>query len=1099
MELLSVGRQVMRRRSAAPLALFITLGMVASLAIPVTGIAQSSIDLVIASTTDVHGRLRGWDYYAGTPDPTHSLASAATIVDSVRRANPGRVVLVEAGDILQGNPLTYVAARVAPPPVHPVIAAMNVMRYDAAVLGNHEFNYGVPFLKRAIAQAGFPFVAANVHYRDGRRFVAPLAMVTRGGVRIAVVGGTTPGSMVWDRDNLNHAGVTVSDIVPAVRASVAEARRRKADVVIVLLHSGLAERATYDSVATGLPSENVAARIPQEIPGVDVVVFGHSHREVVDTTIGGALVMQPRNWAGSVALGTLTLKKTGGKWTVVAKRAERVLVAGHQEAPAVLAAFTRTHETARTWVQTVIGHTSVAWRSDSARVTDVPLMDLVAEVMRRETKSDLAAVSAFSLDAMLPAGDITRAMVARLYPYDNTLRAVRISGAQVRAYLEHSARYYRSLGPNGVLPAQGLIDQGVAGYNFDMLAGVDYILDLRQPVGQRVTRLQYHGRDVQPGDSFTMAVNNYRQSGGGAYAMLAGAPVIYERDTDIRQLIIAEIERAKEIAPSQYYTANWTIEPAVAREAILREQQRGRRAEASGQASASVVNARSSSSANAAGVAAARATTGQRVLRVIAMSDFHAQLQPRLDGGNPMGGAVALSAALRTAQRECVAPACESLVIDAGDLFTGTPASDWDSGRPTVGVVNRFDIAAGALGNHEFDFGQDTLQLRLRELRYAVLGANVRGPDGQMPTWLRADTMVQRGDIRIGIVGAAGTHTASSAAKRKVAGLTFIDPLPVYRERARALRAAGAQVIVFVVHDGGRCERDRPTVCEGEGLTLGRKLAALGAERPDVFVMGHAHVNLALDLDGMPAVEPTSSGRGIAVVDLPVGGGSARSGIRPVRGNSVEGAEPSVDSIVRVASARSAAKEQQPVATIAVDLRRTGTQYPLGNLIADAARTMGAGDVGLMNNGGIRVDLRAGPLAFGGVHQLSPFGNVLVRMRVRGRDLRPMMERTFARNVPDAHVSGLLVQYDPTKPDGQRITSLATADGAPIAADRIYGVVMNDYMIDDLYGDLQKTAVSVEYLPLRDIDALAEYLKRQPQPVRADTTQRIRPASTGTH
>lgn len=1071
----------MVRRRSALLALATTLGAIAPAALPSPAGAQTKVDLVIASTTDVHGRLRGWDYYAGAPDPTHSLASAATIIDSVRGANPGRVVLVEAGDILQGNPLTYVAARVAPPPVHPVIAAMNVMRYDAAVLGNHEFNYGVPLLKRAIAQAGFPFVAANVHYTDGRRFVAPLAMVTRAGVRIAIVGGTTPGSMVWDRDNLQQAGVTVSDIVPAVKASVAEARRRKADVVVVLLHSGLGEPATYDSVATGLPSENVAGRIPREIPGVDVVVFGHSHREVVDTTIGGALVMQPRNWAGSVGVGTLTLEKTKGKWTVVAKRGERVLVTGHKESPAILAAFARTHETARTWVQTVVGRTSVAWRSDSARVIDVPLMDLVAEVMRRETKSDLAAVSAFSLDATLPAGDITRAMIARLYPYDNTLRAVRVTGAQIRAYLEHSARYYRSLGPDGQPPANGLIDPAVAGYNFDMLAGVDYVLDLRQPVGQRVTRLKYQGRDVQPGDTFTMAVNNYRQSGGGAYAMLADAPVIYERDTDIRQLVIAEIERVKQIEPAQYFTANWTIEPAAAREAIMREQQRGRRAEATGRASASTVST----------------TPGQRTLRVIAMSDFHAQLAPRVEGGSPMGGAVALSAALRKAQGECVAPACENVIIDAGDLFTGTPASDWDSGRPTVGVVNRFDIAAGALGNHEFDLGQDTLRVRLRELRYRVLGANVRGPDGQMPSWLRADTMVQRGGIRIGIVGAAGTHTSTSASRRKVEGLTFLDPLPVYRERARALRAAGAQVIIFVVHDGGRCERDRPTVCEGEGIALGRRVAALGAERPDVYVMGHAHVNLAFDFDGMPAVEPTSSGRGIVVVDLPVGGGAARTEIRPVRGNVTEGAEPSVDSIVRVASARSEAKEQQPVATIAADLRRTGNQYPLGNLIADAVRTIGAGDIGMMNNGGIRVDVRAGPIAFGGVHRISPFGNMLVRMRVRGRDLKPMMERTFARNAPDAHVSGLLIEYDATKPDGQRITRLTAANGAAIVPDRIYSVVMNDFMIDDLYLDLQKTAVSVEYLPIQDSDALAEYLRRQPQPVQADSTVRIRSVSPG--
>jgi 2',3'-cyclic-nucleotide 2'-phosphodiesterase (5'-nucleotidase family) len=268
--------------------------------LPAAGQGPARLDLVVAATTDVHGRLRAWDYYANAADPAHTLAGAATVVDSVRRANPGRVLLVDGGDLLQGNPLTFVAAKVSQPTVHPVIAAMNVMRYDAAVLGNHEFNYGVPLLRRAISQAGFPFLAANVHDATGRTFVAPWTMVERsqprmGTVRIAIIGATTPGSMVWDADHLREARLTVSDIVPAVRRAVTEAKGRGADVVMVLLHSGLSETATYDTTATGLPSENVAARVPREIDGIDLVVYGHSHRELVDSTINGALLIQPRN------------------------------------------------------------------------------------------------------------------------------------------------------------------------------------------------------------------------------------------------------------------------------------------------------------------------------------------------------------------------------------------------------------------------------------------------------------------------------------------------------------------------------------------------------------------------------------------------------------------------------------------------------------------------------------------------------------------------------------------------------------------------------------------------------------------------------------
>ncbi|WP_053334093.1 5'-nucleotidase C-terminal domain-containing protein [Gemmatimonas phototrophica] len=1072
-------------------AALLPLGVLTSVAAPLVRPASAQprrVELTIAATTDVHGRLRGWDYFTGTADPAHSLAAAATIVDSARRANPDGVVLVEGGDILQGNPLLYVAARVRPTPVHPVIAAMNVMRYDAAVLGNHEFNYGVPLLQKAIFQAGFPFVAANVVDAKGRPFVAPLTMVTRRGLRVAIVGGTTPGAMVWDRENLKAAGLTVTDIVPAVRQRVQEARRRNADVVIVLLHSGLSEPASYDTVGTGLPSENVAGRIPREIDGIDAVVYGHSHRELVDSTINGALVMQPRNWAGSVALGTLTLERRKRRWVVVEHKGRSVRVAGHREHPEVLAASRGTHEATVAWVNAPVGRTTVAWPGDSARVADMPITDLVNEVMRRTSGADLSATAAFSLDAGLDIGAVTQAELSRLYPYDNTLRAVRISGTQLRAFLEHSARYYRTVGNDGVAP-NGIIDPSVPGFNFDVVSGAEYTIDLRQAAGARITRLSVKGRDVQPTDSFTMAVNNYRQGGGGGFAMLAGAPVVYNRDLDIRQLIIDEVRKAGALNPAQYAQRNWTLEPATARAQAFAEQTRGRSAEPGGGRPAGTT---------ATMGAAPAPKAGQRTVRVIAMSDFHAALRPQFDQGNqPVGGAVALSAAIRRAQADCVSPACEHVVIDAGDLFTGTPASDWNDGRPTVDVVNRLDVTAGALGNHEFDFGQDTLRARLRGLRHAVLGANVRGPDGRRPEWLRSDTIVDRHGVRIGIVGAAGTHTTETASRRKVGALTFLDPVPVFAERVKALRASGAQVVIAVIHDGGRCDRDRPTVCTGSGIDVGKRVAALGADRPDVYVMGHAHVNMTLEFDGMPVVEPTSSGRGIIVVDVPLGGGTAVATIVPVSGTVVAGAHVQMDSIVQAAVASVASRLSQPVATLAAPMRRSGAQNAVGNLLADAMRSAAGADIGMWNNGGIRAELAAGPLTYGGVHYVAPFANMVTRVRVRGTTLLQILESVLERGRPDAHVSGMVVVYDAARPQGARIVSASDAAGRAIDPARMYTVAMNDFMVENDFREQLAGAVATEFLTVKDIDAVAAFLRRQPQPVRGDDTVRIRSIPPG--
>ena len=1044
-------------------------------------------DLIVAATTDVHGRLRGWDYYANAPDSAHSLAGAATIVDSIRRAHPGRVVLVDAGDLLQGNPLLFVAAKIAPPPVHPVIAAMNVMRYDAAVVGNHEFNYGVPLLKRALAQAAFPFLAANVREANGVPFVAPYTIVVRSGVHIGIVGATTPGSMVWDRDNLHAAHLTVSDIVPAVRAAVAAARRRQADVIVVLLHAGLNEVSTYDTLATGLPSENVAARVAKEIDGIDLVVFGHSHKFLVDSTINGALLVQPRNWAASVSVASLTVERVKRSWKVVAHRGQAIAVAGHQEDPAVVAASAGTHRATVAWVNAPIGRTAVRWRADSARVADMPITDLVNEVMRREAGADLSVTAAFSLEASLDTGQITIANVSKLYPYDNTLRAIRISGTQLRAFLEHSVRYYRSLTADGHIPDGGIIDPAVPGFNFDILSGAEYAIDLTRPVGSRITRLAFSGHAIAPTDSFTLALNNYRHSGGGGYGMLAGSPVVYQKDVDIRQLVIDEVRRVGVIAPALYATSNWVLTPASAVAAAFAAQSRSRASESGGSAPTPVAAAQPASSIT---------TAGARTVRVIAMSDFHAALLPRPNAdGRMMGGAVALSAAIVRAEREC-SGACQSVVVDAGDVFTGSPASDWDAGRPTVAVLRRLHIVAGALGNHEFDFGQDTLRQRLAELNYRVLGANVRGPDGRMPAWVSADTMIVRGALRIGIVGAAATHTRSMTKLRNVNDLQFLDPAPLLSERVRALRTAGANVVLSVVHEGARCDRQTPAVCRGPGLDIASRLT----ERPDVFIAGHAHENLNTRVAGMPVIEAASSGRSIVVVDIPLDGGAVRTNVRDVWADMTDGADPVVDSIVRTAYAHVRARLEQRVATMAAAMTRSGPQHALGNLIADAARLAGASDFAAWNSDGMRADLRAGATTYGDVHEVTPFGNVLVRVRLTGRQLAQVLERWVERPLATVHVSGLRVDVDTTRPPGQRIVRLATgrATGGAGGSDRVlspthvYTLTVNDFMLDDDEGKTMNRALSRQFLPVRDIDMLADYLRRLPQPVRGSAAQRVR-------
>jgi 2',3'-cyclic-nucleotide 2'-phosphodiesterase (5'-nucleotidase family) len=532
--------------------------------LPMLHEANVPVDIVIAATTDVHGYLRGWDYYANAPDTLRGLTRVATIVDSLRRVSRIWPVLVDAGDFLQGNPLTFAAARIDTTMPHPVVAAMNAMRYDAGVIGNHEFNYGLPTLDRILRQTRFPVLAANVFTPDGEPKFRPWVFTVRyGTIKIALIGATTPGSMVWDRENL--AGrVEVRDPIPSVREAVRDARDAGAAITVVVIHSGLDEPSSYDTVATKVPSENVAARLAREVPGIDLIVYGHSHKEVRETVIGSTLLMQPKNWATSVAVAHLMVQRQNGRWHVTSKHASLVQAAHHKENAEVLGVSEEGHRAAERYARTAVGSTTLPWRADSARVIDSPLTDFILEVERSATGAELASTPMFSLDANIAPGPITVARIAALYPYDNTLRVVRINGAQLRAYLEQSARYFKST----TLGAE--VDPSIPGFNYDMVAGVDYTIDVSKPIGERITRLDYQGRPVTPTDTFTLALNNYRQTGGGGYSMLRDAPVVQDRGLEIRQLLIDEVRKRGTIKPTDYFHQNWRIVPSSAIPGLLK-------------------------------------------------------------------------------------------------------------------------------------------------------------------------------------------------------------------------------------------------------------------------------------------------------------------------------------------------------------------------------------------------------------------------------------------------------------------------------------------------------------------------------------------------
>ncbi|GIG29709.1 5'-nucleotidase C-terminal domain-containing protein [Cellulomonas marina] len=586
----------------------LALGLAAAAAPAAAAPADEGLELTLLATTDVHGHVRNWDYFADTEytdDDVLGLTRVGTVVHQVRAERGAEsVVVVDNGDAIQGTPLTYWygygpgrAGVLAGSTVHPMAQAFNTIGYDAQVVGNHEYNYGLDLLAAYDRDLAAPLLGANVvdvatgqpYHTDpeGRPYTLIEREVDGRTVTIGVLGLVTPGVRVWDEQYVDGVlefrdmVTTAKEWVPVVDA--------QADVVVVLAHTGqgTVPDDAYDPAA--LP-EDVANNIAVQVPGIDVLVAGHSHQDVpeeVYTNVAGekVLLTQPYYWARGVTETTLHLVDDGAGGLEVSwdgDDAPRAVARYGQDVPtesqAVLDAVADEHATTVDYVNTPVATSVTELPAATSRYEDTPIIDFINDVQARTLDAALdgtaladvpviSQASPFSRTAVFPQGEVTIRDIAGLYIYENTLRGVELTGAQVLDYLEYSARYFVQTAPGAAFdPATGTNaaypdrPQGVPDYNYDVLSGLDYTIDVSQPVGARIGDLTYpDGRPVGDADRFVLAVNNYRQSGGGAFPHVADAPVVYDELLEIRQLLIEEAQRTGTIDPATFADASWTL------------------------------------------------------------------------------------------------------------------------------------------------------------------------------------------------------------------------------------------------------------------------------------------------------------------------------------------------------------------------------------------------------------------------------------------------------------------------------------------------------------------------------------------------------------
>jgi 2',3'-cyclic-nucleotide 2'-phosphodiesterase / 3'-nucleotidase len=584
---------------------------------PVSGQAH----LRIMATTDLHVHITPYDYYADKPVETLGLARTAGLIERLRASSPN-TLLVDNGDFLQGNPMgDYIAAvrGIRPGDLHPMIAAMNRVGYDAATLGNHEFNYGLDFLSPSLAAATFPIVTANVILRRGvtadldETLLPPFVVLDRTlvdgagephPIRIGVLGLLPPQIMIWDDTHLKGR-LTSRDIVEAAEAWVPVMKAQGAQIIVALCHSGIGAPRPEPGM------ENSATALAA-LPGIDVVIAGHSHLtfpapgfadmpgvDVARGTLCGKPAVMAGCFGAHLGLIDLLLDRSPDGWRIAASRSEARLVPSappNATERAVIAAVAADHQATLDHIRRPVGRTLVPLNSFFAVLPGNASLALVAEAqrwfvdqaLRGGQYADLPLLSAVSPFKMggrggpefytdVPAGDLAMRHVADLYVYPNQIRAVLVTGAELQDWLERAAGVFNRLTPG--LPDQPLLGGDSPASQFDVIHGVTWAADLSQPArfssegallnpaARRITDLRHQGRPVAATDRFVIATNSYRAGGGGGFPGARGDSIILRGSLTNRDVLLRYLTETGTVAAQTW--PEWCFLPLARTTALL--------------------------------------------------------------------------------------------------------------------------------------------------------------------------------------------------------------------------------------------------------------------------------------------------------------------------------------------------------------------------------------------------------------------------------------------------------------------------------------------------------------------------------------------------
>ena len=530
------------------LSVALSIAMVLSLSVTALA-AEGETHLTIIGTSDTHGNIWGYSYEDMKESTGDGLARVATYVSQVRAENPN-TILVDAGDTIQGTIMTddlYSKDTAS----HPVAAALNYMDYDAWTLGNHEFNFGVDTLKSILEQVDMPVLAANIKNADGSYFTgAGYTIVERGGVKVAIIGVTTPNIPRWDGTKQGVADLTFEPMADAVAACIQEIGGQ-ADVIMVSTHAGLGAEYSADG-------SDAAQTILDKCPEVDVLQLGHTHTTYINSA--PIPVGEAKNNAGEVVRYDLTLNADK---EITSATVETVSMAGIEpdqglrELPAVKSAQEKTVS----FIQdNVLGHASADFQPvdeikgiPSGRIEDTAVIDLIGTVQLENSGADVTAVALFKDTSDLKKGDLNYGNLFDIYKYPNVLYTVKVSGAEMKAYMEWAAACWNQWKEGDVSIS---FNPQKPGYLHDHFIGLNYEVNLSKPAGERIENVTFQGKPLTDDMTLTLCVNDYRYTGLKNEGIISGEKE-WESSASVRDMLVAYLAEHDPLEPK--VDNNWKI------------------------------------------------------------------------------------------------------------------------------------------------------------------------------------------------------------------------------------------------------------------------------------------------------------------------------------------------------------------------------------------------------------------------------------------------------------------------------------------------------------------------------------------------------------